>query len=264
VGIEKLQRVWTELGERDPFQAILTSGVQWDEAAFFQTGIDEIRAVIEYARSFGVGMKNGKALDFGCGVGRLTQALAAHFNAVEGVDISPSLLALAEKYNRCGERCTYHLHAKADLRIFPDDTFDFVYSSITLQHMEQRLSMKYIREFVRVLRPDGVLVFQAAAGLATMVHAAKEAVEAAMPRALVSLYRRLKYGPVLGVIEMHGLKERHVGQVIRESGARIVDVVRDDKAGPNWISLRYCVRKGLADTEGGKRADGDCKGKAPL
>ena len=52
-GIEKLQRVWTELGEREPFQAVLTSGGQWDEAAFFQTGIEEIRAVIEYARSSG-------------------------------------------------------------------------------------------------------------------------------------------------------------------------------------------------------------------
>ena len=115
--------------------------------------------------------------------------------------------------------------------------------------MEQRLSTKYIREFVRVLRPDGILIFQAAAGPATIIDAAKEAVESTMPRALVGFYRRLKYGPVLSKIEMHGLRKRLVEKLIRESGARIVDVVRDDYARRNWISLRYCVRKEV-------RADG--------
>ena len=130
--------------------------------------------------------------------------------------------------------------------------------------MEQKLSMKYIREFVRVLSPDGVAVFQAAAEPVTMFHTAKKAAKAAMPRALVSLYRSLKYGPVFSKVEMHGIKKGLVEQVIRESGARIVDVVRDDKAGPNWISLRYCVRKGLTDAEDGRGSGGGCKGKVPL
>ena len=35
------------------------------------------------------------ALDFGCGIGRLSQALAEHFDQVYGVDISPKMIELA-------------------------------------------------------------------------------------------------------------------------------------------------------------------------
>ncbi len=48
-----------------------------------------------------------RALDFGCGVGRLTQALARHFNIVDGVDIAPSMIELANQFNRSGGRCRY-------------------------------------------------------------------------------------------------------------------------------------------------------------
>ncbi len=45
-------------------------------------------------------MTFGKALDFGCGVGRLTQALADYFNEVAGVDVSPTMVNKALEYNK--------------------------------------------------------------------------------------------------------------------------------------------------------------------
>ena len=39
----------------------------------------------------------GTALDFGCGVWRLTQPLADHFKEVCGIDISPNFIELANK-----------------------------------------------------------------------------------------------------------------------------------------------------------------------
>jgi SAM-dependent methyltransferase len=47
-----------------------------------------------------------------------------------------------------------------DLSLFAEATFDFVYTTLVLQHMPPSLSTLYIRELVRVLAPGGLLVFQ--------------------------------------------------------------------------------------------------------
>ena len=43
---------------------------------------------------------------------------------------------------------------------FPNDSFDFIYSNITLQHINPLYSKRYISEFIRILRPRGILIFQ--------------------------------------------------------------------------------------------------------
>jgi SAM-dependent methyltransferase len=100
------------------------------------------------------------ALDFGCGVGRLTQALAKHFSRVVGIDVSEPMVAHARRLNRHGERVTYYANPRADLRVVGDARFDVVYTDLVLQHMPPAQALGYIAEFVRVLRPGGFLVFQ--------------------------------------------------------------------------------------------------------
>jgi len=107
-----------------------------------------------------VSVKKGTALDFGCGVGRLTQALCQYFERCIGVDIAGSMIKLAWKYNRFGDRCHYLVNDVGDLRMFEDGHFDFIYSNIVLQHIPSEYSTHYIREFVRLLSPGGMAVFQ--------------------------------------------------------------------------------------------------------
>jgi SAM-dependent methyltransferase len=162
--LNELQRNWDELGKTDPLWAILTSpdrkGGKWDPAEFFESGRHEIAHTMRLAQTLGLPARRETALDFGCGVGRLTQALCAWFERCCGVDIAPSMLELARRYNRHGDKCDYRLNAYGDLRIFPDGSFDLVHSNIVLQHMEPQYSLAYISEFARVLRPNGLLVFQ--------------------------------------------------------------------------------------------------------
>lgn len=159
-----LRRHWEGLGRRDPLWAVLTDpgkrGGGWDPDEFFRTGDDEIRQVLDRAAALGVSVSRRRALDFGCGVGRLTQALAARFERADGVDISASMLRQAARYNRHPDTCTYHLNPSPDLARFGDSSFTFVYSVLVLQHMEPRYSRSYVRELVRVLAPGGLLVFQ--------------------------------------------------------------------------------------------------------
>jgi ubiquinone/menaquinone biosynthesis C-methylase UbiE len=57
--------------------------------------------------------------------------------------------------------CEFRVNREADLNCFDDSTFDMVYSFIVLQHVPGRWRIeRYIEEFVRVLRPRGLLVFQ--------------------------------------------------------------------------------------------------------
>lgn len=163
MSLKALQRQWDRFGRVDPLWAVLSlpdkRHGRWDEAEFFATGEREIEDVLAHARSLGADVKRDRALDFGCGVGRLARALLPHFERVDGVDIAPSMLERAARYNRHPERCFFHLNERADLALFADRSFTFIYTSLVLQHVPVELARGYIREFLRLLARGGLLVF---------------------------------------------------------------------------------------------------------
>lgn len=187
---------------------ILSTPGGWDEAEFFATGEREIAHVLGRLDELGIERPTGRALDFGCGVGRLTLALADRFDHVDGVDISPEMIALAEGH----PGCEFHVNDEPDLALFADDTFDFVYSFIALQHMARELAEGYVREFVRVLKPGGVAVFQVPEGPDSTHNDAWVSMRGTDPET------------VKGWVE-----------------AEVIDV-ESSPAGP-WMSHRYFIRK---------------------
>ena len=87
------------------------------------------------------------ALDFGCGPGRLSQALCTKFDSVTGVDISASMIKKADSLNRFPDSCKYLVNSTDDLSQLPSNNFDFVLSFITLQHISPIYTLNYIKEF---------------------------------------------------------------------------------------------------------------------
>ena len=164
MSLAEVRKSWDALGAEDPLWAVLTDdryrGGRWDEDAFFATGAEEIAGVVRDLDRLGKPARRGRCLDFGCGVGRLTQALAAHFESCDGVDIAASMIAAARRLDRSGGRCAFHVNDAPDLALFPAGTFDFVYSNIVLQHMPPEAAKAYIPEFLRVLAPGGVAMFE--------------------------------------------------------------------------------------------------------
>jgi 2-polyprenyl-3-methyl-5-hydroxy-6-metoxy-1,4-benzoquinol methylase len=162
--LNDLQEVWNSLARTDPLWAVLSvpekKGRKWDTEEFFREGRAEVDAVLAVLESEGYLVPHGKALDFGCGVGRLSQRLADYFDHVVGVDISSEMLALARKFNRQGAQVEYVHNSVDNLGQFGDRTFDFAYSNIVLQHMEPRYAVAYINEFFRLVKPGGFVVFQ--------------------------------------------------------------------------------------------------------
>ena len=135
-------------------------GGGWQPEEFFATGRGEIGDVLERIKQAGIVLMFGRALDFGCGVGRLTQALAARFETVDGVDISASMIRHAEKFNRFPGRVQYHLNVRPDLATFPAGQYDFIGSLIALQHTPARFQRGYLADFLRLLKPGGCAYFQ--------------------------------------------------------------------------------------------------------
>jgi ubiquinone/menaquinone biosynthesis C-methylase UbiE len=161
--ITELQAHWNEFGKTDPLWAILTvEGKRfgkWDVAEFFQKGEDTVRMMMTHAERHNLPRDRKKALDFGCGVGRLTQALCKYFEECHGVDIATSMIEKAEGFNKHGGKCHYHVNTAADLAMFDEEAFSFVCSDIVLQHMEPRYSARYVAEFIRILAPGGLITF---------------------------------------------------------------------------------------------------------
>jgi ubiquinone/menaquinone biosynthesis C-methylase UbiE len=161
--LARLQSVWESHARQDPLWAILTGpdkvGRRWNLTEFFGTGVQEIDSLFETLALHEIGVESDAALDFGCGVGRLSQALCRRFEHVSGIDISPTMIETAGSLNQYEGKCRYFLNARSDLQLFQDETFSFIYSNIVLQHIAPPLTRQYLAEFSRVLRPEGLLVF---------------------------------------------------------------------------------------------------------
>jgi SAM-dependent methyltransferase len=162
--IRFMKEYWDSHARNDPFWAVLSDPAKdnrrWDSISFFETGKREISILFYQLRKLGIPLGSKSALDFGCGLGRLSQALAPHFDQVVGLDISETMIRLAGLFNQAPDRVRYMVNEHEHLNVFPDDEFDFICSNIVLQHIKPNISLKYLEEFVRVLRPAGLMVFQ--------------------------------------------------------------------------------------------------------
>lgn len=104
-------------------------------------------------------------LDFGCGCGRNVMNLWMRFRRMDGADISSGNLRHArENLIKCGcppERFQLHETSGVNLSGLKTDEYDFIMSTIVLQHIAvHEIRYGYMEEFFRVMKPGGLLSFQ--------------------------------------------------------------------------------------------------------
>ncbi|MDA1263646.1 MAG: class I SAM-dependent methyltransferase [Planctomycetota bacterium] len=248
--LSNLRDHWERFGEQDPMWAILTrreaKGNRWDVEEFFRTGDEEIQRTFVHLEKIDLLPRSGAALDFGCGVGRLSQALAKRFESVHGVDIADSMLSRARDLDQSGGRCEFHHNTNSDLRLFDADSFDFIYTNIVLQHIRPDYVARYLEEFVRVLRPAGVLVFQMTAQ--KLVTAADRRFFKRAERAWkrVAPYRVRHPFRRRPRMEIHCFPKAEILALLTPLGIEFVDILQDSSAGPGWQSFRYYCKKPVA------------------
>jgi SAM-dependent methyltransferase len=240
----------------DALNAILTddskSAGRWDPAEFMATGEAEIETVLRHLAGLNCTPDfTGTALDFGCGVGRLSQAIGRRFAGCVGVDISEQMIQRANLLNRSSQ-CSYMVNTDERLP-FADASFSFVYSNIVLQHVPRRFATRYLREFVRVLAPGGVLVFGVQDSFAA------PDLSSLLVRLRHVLHLRSRLNALLGRggdMRMHCLPERIVRACVdkasvvdiqltntaaRDFNGRLVYLLNAPRVG--YVGKQYCVVK---------------------
>ena len=220
------QRDWEELATFDPLWAILNApGTRyggWDRDAFFATGVDDVGFAIRRLEELGLPARGPRALDFGCGIGRLSRALAAHYDHVTGVDISSTMVDLARKENSDVQNVEFVYNAAPNLEIVGDARFDLVYTRGVLQHLPDHEAVRtFVHEFVRILVPGGVACLHIPTFIPRRYRLmVARRVYVALHKLGVSprfLYERLRLNPV----RMLFVDEATLRQWLTEAGAEV-------------------------------------------
>ncbi len=244
MNIKNLQNNWNELGKKDPFWAAITfedkRGNKWNHNEFFKKGEIEINTLMDYLKSTNKPVKFNRALDFGCGVGRLTQALCKYFNEIYGVDIAPSMIIHAKKFNKFKKKCTYVLNEEVNLNIFNDNYFDVIYTNITLQHMKPKFFKKYLIEFLRIISPTGLVIFQLPSKPAKIKNKIKQTINMIIPKFIFKKFTNKNNNQN---IEMYSMRKDKLIKFLNKNGGEVIDFKKNNYAGDNWISYQYIVKK---------------------
>ncbi len=152
------------------------------------------------------------------------------------------MIETARQFNRYPDKCIYYLNEADNLKLFKSDTFNFIYSNIVLQHMELRYSRSYIKEFMRILAPNGVLVFQMPSLCIGKIEKIRQVMQNSFPL-LYKLLVKLKYGGNYSVMEMHAIKKDEMVKFLKEIGGKILDIKPCQSSGKSWLSFQYFVIK---------------------
>jgi len=256
--LKRFARDWNTLGERNPYGAILTGTAgelpHWTVEEFFETGrMDAARFMTDLA-GIAPAVRRRRALDFGCGVGRVTRALADYFQSAVGVDVARTMISRARLLNQSCRNCQFVVAPRAHLRGFDTGHFDVIYSRLVLQHIPPALVRRYIPEFIRVLAPGGVLMFQMPGEIAPEPEGAfldapveGNGLKPYLPRALVRAYRRVKYRFIVDEsipkMAMFGMARDAVSGLVPEAGGRILTTRPDQSHGPSVPGFEYWVTK---------------------
>ncbi len=249
--IDQLKSNWDHLARLDPMWAVLTNQPEeqseWDTDAFFETGRTQIQSILDLMTKYHY--NTNSAFDFGCGLGRLTQALKQQFAQVTGIDISQEMLKkarqLAKKRNTPCSFVDNDRFFQSDYQ----DSFDFGISLITFQHIFPDVVKEYLKLIYQNLKPNGVFVFQMPA-----YPTGKEAIyqwlrKSALKKVHLS-YLKLKqkwlnddFIDKQMLMQMHGIKQNELNQFLQNIGYRVLKVKEDQSCGPNWKSYLYIVQK---------------------
>lgn len=107
-------------------------------------------------------------LEYGCAVGDWSLQLAPSVARVDGIDISDVAIRKArESATSLGLDNAFFHAMDAQATSFEDDTFDLVFGSGIIHHLDTRRCLEEIR---RILKPGGLAIFKEPLGQNTIIN----------------------------------------------------------------------------------------------
>jgi SAM-dependent methyltransferase len=242
------RRDWEDLASFDSYGAILRpperKGQRWEEEEFLATGQRDAERILEAAAVHSLPRRFGSALDFGCGVGRVTRALAARFDEVAGVDISATMIDRARTVTSSFGNCRFVVGAAPALRALPAQHYDLVVSILVLQHLPSaREAELTVTMLAGRVAPGGALIVQVPRQLPLRRRLQSRRRAYALLRNLGVAPRLLLGRFGLDPIRTTALSEARVRRAIEDAGAILVAAEDDDATGLHVPSRRYLATR---------------------
>lgn len=156
---ERMRADWNQRARQDAHYYVAFGGRDQDEAAFDATASEVLPSIETELKRFpkNANRRAWRALEIGCGPGRLVKPMSRHFGEIHGVDVSDEMILLARQRLANIPHAHFHATNGASLAQFADESFDFVYSYAVFQHIPSReVVLEYMREIRRVLKPGGI------------------------------------------------------------------------------------------------------------
>lgn len=161
LGEKHMRSFWDARAREDAYYFIDNSRVYGDSELgdFWARGERDLKLLLE---ALGLRLEaDDTVVEIGCGVGRLTRAIAAHSARVCALDVSAEMIARARAHNSELHNVQWIVGDGHSLNPLKDACCDACLSHVVFQHIpDPRVTLDYVREMGRVLRPGGWAAFQ--------------------------------------------------------------------------------------------------------
>jgi ubiquinone/menaquinone biosynthesis C-methylase UbiE len=159
---ERMRNDWNARAREDAGYYVAFGRRDQDDAEFYATATEMVTSFESELRRVPLAERGGwRALEIGCGPGRLMRPLSRHFVEIDGVDVSDEMIAIAMQRLSDLPNARPHHTDGASLSLFDDETFEFVYSYAVFQHIPSReVVIQYLRETQRVMKTGGLARLQ--------------------------------------------------------------------------------------------------------
>jgi len=162
---DKIKKSWEHLGKTRAHHSVLTSkdflpdSLQQNIGTFWKSGEIEVKEIEAILNRHNVNLNEvNTAIEYGCGVGRVTTQLAKQVKSMHAYDISRPHLDYAKEHAE-EERVDIKFHLVSDPlgKLHPCDLF---YSRIVFQHNPPPIILQLIKNAMESLNHGGIAIFQ--------------------------------------------------------------------------------------------------------
>lgn len=156
-----MERFWDSRAREDAFFFVddRLSYRAPDHERFWANGVADLDRILA---GLCIAVEPGDTVvEIGCGLGRLTRPLSQRAHAVHAIDVSGEMLRRARSSNSDLNNVTWTQGSGHDLAPVATASADVCFSHVVFQHIpDPAITLGYVREMARVLRPGGWAGFQ--------------------------------------------------------------------------------------------------------
>jgi len=216
--LDASRQFWDEKARENPYWYVSSAGpYEGRNLAEFWASGPKIWNDLKSASGYRPAASDA-VVEVGCGVGRLTRAIAPEVGKVSAFDLSAEMLAIARS-SVAAANASFHRAETPALAEVADGSADAFVAYCVFQHLpDLGVLRKYLETAARVLKPGGTLIFTMTPrtwrdSIAFALRARRWLVERRSPQGPRGLYRTEWYGirpPIQEIEDLCPVRTKHI------------------------------------------------------